>query len=236
MAKHGNNAVSSQSGSAEFFRQLGVPLNVTAADAQALLSMHNFCFFFAPNYHRALRFASSARKSLGVKTIMNVLGPLVNPVSVTHQLIGVFDKELLVPVARAAHQLGISEVAVVHGHDGQDEVSIHTLTSVVRMHADGTLQQYTIDPTHYGFAQYALTDLVGGNASTNAQLALDLVAGKGRPAIRDAVILNSAVALSLCYPKISIKSAIPQCYNALSSGAVAQTLQGIAAYSTDSPA
>lgn len=229
VAKHGNRAVSSRAGSAEFFQQLGIPLEINATQAKQLLVQYNFCFFFAPRYHSALRFAVAARRALGVKTILNVLGPLANPARATHQLIGVFDAGLLVPMARAAHRLGVQEVMVVHGEDGQDEISISGPTNVARINSEGDLQEYRIEPQQYGFQPRPLAELIGGDAAENATLARELMAGGGREALRDAVILNAAAALALCTPAITMEQAVEKCRSALQSGAVAERLQAIVA-------
>lgn len=230
VAKHGNRAVSSRTGSAEFFQQLGIPLRIPAAEAERMLATHNFCFLFAPHYHGALRFAAAARKALGVKTLLNVLGPLANPACPTHQLIGVFDKQLAVPVARAAHRLGIQEVMVVHGEDGQDEISISGPTNIVRMHADGTLQEYTVEPRQYGLPHHPIREVLGGDAVENARIAQEIMNNSDdHTAIRDAVILNAAAALSLATPALTIEQAVTQCRHALQSGAVATNVRTIAA-------
>lgn len=227
VAKHGNRAVSSRSGSAEFYSALGIPIQLTPQQAQLLLAKSGFTFLFAPIYHSAMRFAAPARKSLGVKTIMNTLGPLLNPAHVDAQLVGVFSKRLCTTMAEAARTLGIKRALFVHAHDGQDEISVTGKTDTVLLQADGSLTEGEIDPAAYGFKLHALADLIGGDVNENVALANALLAGKGRAALQDAVILNSAAALSVSNDSLSIPEAIDLCRNALQSGAAAQKLQEI---------
>ncbi|MFA6507626.1 MAG: bifunctional anthranilate synthase component II/anthranilate phosphoribosyltransferase, partial [Treponemataceae bacterium] len=174
VAKHGNRAVSSKSGSADFYEALGIPVNVSVAEAQTLLEKTNFTFLFAPIYHGAMRHAAPARKALGIKTIMNLVGPLSNPADAPYQIIGVYEKALLRPVAEAARLLGVKRVMTMRSRDGMDEISPCAPTDIVEIAEDGTVTEYVFDPKAEGFGLYDHAELKGGNAVDNARLARDL--------------------------------------------------------------
>ena len=197
VAKHGNRAVTSTSGSADFYRVLGIAIDLPPPMTRRLIDEEGFGFLFAPIYHGAMRHAGPTRRELGVKTIMNLLGPLVNPAAAEYQLIGVYAEKLVPVVAEAAHLLGIRRAAVVHGLDGIDEISISAPTRMVVVDENGSLAESTVDPSEFGISGHRLDDLTGGSAEENVALAREVLAGKGRPAIRDAVALNAAAALAI---------------------------------------
>ena len=196
VAKHGNRAVSSRSGSADFYSAMGFKIDLKPEQAAQVLTDTGFAFLFAPVYHGAMRFAGPVRKELGAKTIMNLLGPLVNPASATHQLIGVYDASLGPLLARAAQILGAQRTLIVFGTEGLDEMSVGapTLWWLVTPEA---ITEGRFDPSQVGLSGYTLDDLLGGTAEDNAALARDLLTGVGRPALRDAVCLNAGAALWL---------------------------------------
>jgi anthranilate synthase/phosphoribosyltransferase len=198
VAKHGNRAASSPCGSAEFYRELGVPVDVPPAASEKLLRDTGFCFLFAPTYHGAMRHASKARSELGIKSAMNLVGPLTNPADASYQLIGVFDPEFCGPVAEAAHLLGVRRVMVVHGEDGQDEISVSARTKVVEIDEAGTRTDYTLTPDEFGIPRFSVEDLKGGTATQNAETALAILEGRGPDAVREAVLLNAGAALYIC--------------------------------------
>jgi len=225
VAKHGNRAVSSKSGSADFYEALGVPVNVSPEAAQELLARTNFAFLFAPLYHGAMRFAASARKALGVKTIMNLIGPLANPADAKYQVIGVYEKALLKPVARAARILGVERVVTVYSRDGMDEISPCAPTDAVEIGSDGVESEYVIDPGELGFGKHKGEELAGGDAAENAKLALDLLGGAGRPALEAAVALNAGAALYVAGAAESIAEGARAAAAALADGRVAAKLK-----------
>jgi anthranilate synthase/phosphoribosyltransferase len=175
VAKHGNRAVSSVSGSADFYKALGIDTELQAKEAANLIKESGFAFLFAPFYHKAMRHAASVRKELGVKTIMNLLGPLSNPASASYQLIGVFAAEYVKPVAKAAILLGLKRVLVVHGAGGIDEISVSGETYAVYADAEGNLEEMTIKPADFGIGTYPVESLAGGSAEENAALAKALL-------------------------------------------------------------
>ncbi len=228
VAKHGNRAVSSKSGSADFYRALGIAIDLPPAFTERLIRDHGFGFLFAPIYHGAMRHAAVPRRELGVKTIMNLLGPLVNPAAAAFQVIGVYAPEYVPIVAQAAHLLGISRAMVVHGTDGIDEISVSAPTLSVTVDEEGTLHQSTLDPGDYGINGHSLSDLTGGDAEENAAIAAELLAGGGPPAVRDAVAINAAAALAVYGVVPNIAAGFTRVRAAFGDGSLATYVERIA--------
>jgi anthranilate synthase/phosphoribosyltransferase len=217
VAKHGNRAVSSRSGSADFYAAMGMKIDLKPDQAAQVLRSTGFAFLFAPVYHGAMRFAAPVRKELGVKTIMNLLGPLVNPAQASHQLIGVYDASLGPLIARAAQILGAKKVLVVFGTEGLDEMSVGAPTLYWLVTPD-SITEGRFDPSRIGLSGYVLDDLKGGTADDNADLARDLLSGGGRPALRDAVCLNAGAALWLTELAGSIEEGYAQALKTFDDG------------------
>jgi len=220
VAKHGNRAVSSRSGSADFYGALGLKIDLKPAQAAQVLEDTGFAFLFAPVYHGAMRHAAPVRKELGVKTIMNLLGPLANPARASHQLIGVYDASLGPLIARAAQLLGVKKALVVFGTEGLDELSVGAPSLYWLVTPEGIVEG-RFDPAQVGLAGYVLDDLTGGTADDNAALALDLLAGVGRPALRDAVCLNAGAALWLADQVGSIEEGFARVRRTFDDGSLA---------------
>ncbi len=233
VAKHGNRAVSSLSGSAEFFKELGIAIDLPPEKTERLIRETNFAFLFAPMYHGAMKFAAPVRRDLGIKTIMNLLGPLVNPAGASFQLIGVYDDAFCLSMAKAAKMLGIKRVMVVHGADGMDEISVTGPTRVVSIDESNTLRDETIDPSLFGFKPYHLDELKGGSPAENAEMALSLIKGEGSAALWDAVAVNTGAALYVAGLADSPLSGYEAANEALSSGAVGRKLEEVAAKSKE---
>jgi anthranilate phosphoribosyltransferase len=193
VAKHGNRAVSSASGSADVLEALGVRLDLPAARVAECIDEVGFGFLFAPAHHPAMRHAGPVRSSLGVRTIFNVLGPLTNPVGARRQLVGVFDEALVLPIAETLRELGSERALVVHGFDGLDELS-PAGPSICADASPAGVTVGTIDPAELGLAPSRTEDLTGGDAATNARLLRALLDGERGPR-RDAVALNAGAAL-----------------------------------------
>lgn len=225
IAKHGNRAVSSRSGSADFYEALGIPVTLSPDEARSMLRETNFVFLFAPVYHGAMRFAAPARKVLGIKTIMNLVGPLSNPADAAYQIIGVYEESLLETVAQAAHLLGVKRVLTVHSRDGMDELSPTVPTDIVEIDESGSVRRFVFDPAALGLGTYDFSELRGADARYNADLALDLIAGAGRPALEAAVAFNAGAALYVAGRVSSIAEGAKMAANALASGAVAEKLE-----------
>ena len=227
VAKHGNRGVSSPTGSADLFAALGVDTGVSPAQASVLLERTGFAFLFAPTYHGAMRHAAPVRAELGIKTVLNLLGPLVNPAAAEYQLIGVYDAALCEPMARAARLLGVRRVLVVHGADGLDEVSVTGPTRMVEIGDDDECRVSEFDAASCGIAPAKLDELRGGDAEHNAALARELLAGGGPPALRDAVAVNAGAALYVAGAAPDIAAGYRRARTVLQDGTAAAKLQDV---------
>ncbi len=197
VAKHGNRAISSKCGSADFYEALGMRITLTPAESEELLADEGFAFLFAPLYHQAMKHAAVPRRQLGIKTIMNLLGPLANPAGAAYQLIGVYSEAMCDPVARAAQMLGLKRGLVVHGLDGLDEISVASDTRIVYFDDSGAFESFVSTPEELGIERYPAGGLAGGEAKKNAEIGRQLLAGGGPAALRDAVCLNAGAGLAV---------------------------------------
>jgi len=229
VAKHGNRGVSSPSGSADFYRELGVAVDAATAASEELLRRTGFCFLYAPIYHGAMRHAARARSELGIKSAMNLVGPLSNPADASYQLIGVYDAAFCGPVAEAAHMLGVRRVMAVHGEDGLDEISVSARTLVVEVDETGSRRDYTLTPEEFGINRYPIGELRGGTPAENARTALELIGGAGPRAIQEAVLLNAGASLYICGIARNIGEGYLQARDALLSGRAAAKLAQVQA-------
>lgn len=227
VAKHGNRAVSSKSGAADFFEAIGIKIDNKPADTAKLIEQTGFGFLMAPVYHPAMRFASPVRKALGIKTIMNLLGPLLNPAGAQYEVLGVYSADLLETYAHAAKNLGAKRVMVVASDDGFDEISPCAPTRVFQINKDGKEYKYTINPADYGITDANAEELAGGSGEENARMALELLAGGGRKTLRYAVSLNAGAVLYLSGKAKSIKDGYEMALNALSTGKAKAKLEEI---------
>lgn len=193
VAKHGNRAVSSQSGSADVLTELGININVEPNVAARLIEEKGMAFLFAQNYHSAMKNAALPRREIGTRTIFNILGPLTNPAFVKGQVLGIFSKDLTNPVAQVLGRLGSERALVIHGEDGLDEITTTGFTYVSEL-KDGFVTDYKIYPEDYGIKRSVLKDISGGTAKENASIILNILKGKKGPQ-RNIVIINAAAAL-----------------------------------------
>ncbi len=223
VAKHGNRAVSSRSGSAEVLKELGFPVDVTPEEAQQLLQRHGFAFLFAPTFHPAMEHVVGVRRDLAIRTIFNVLGPLCNPAGVKHQVIGVFAKEWLRRLADVLKNLGSEHVLLVHGHDGVDEFSLTGLSDVVELLPNGEIKEYSFDPSSLGLSLCTLNDLQGGGAKDNAEIARDVLNGAKGPR-RDMVCLNAAAVIYVGGLANSLQEGLALAYRSIDSGKALKAL------------
>jgi anthranilate synthase/phosphoribosyltransferase len=224
VAKHGNKAVSSLSGSSEFYTELGIEINHTPANTINMLTDTGFAFLFAPIYHEAMKYAAPVRKELGMKTIMNLLGPLVNPAGAEYQIIGVYSDEFCIPVAEAARMLGLKKAAIVHGFDGLDEISVTGPSRIVLLKEDGNISDEVFDPKKHGIPTYELSELKGGNAGQNAETALEILNGEGHEAVKTASALNAGAGLYLYGIADSIEQGYKLASSAIETGKVLEQL------------
>ncbi|MDY4431139.1 anthranilate phosphoribosyltransferase, partial [Evtepia sp.] len=193
VAKHGNRAASSQCGTADCLEALGVNIQQSPQRCKELLDEVGMCFFFAQKYHTSMKYVGAIRKELGFRTVFNILGPLTNPGSPTMQLLGVYDRYLVEPLAQVLMSLGVQRGMVVYGEDKLDEISLSAPTTVCEF-KDGWYKVYTIAPEDFGLTRCQKADLVGGSPAENAQITRDILNGAKGPK-RDAVLLNAGAAL-----------------------------------------
>ncbi|MCP2670341.1 anthranilate phosphoribosyltransferase [Maricaulaceae bacterium EIL42A08] len=196
VAKHGNKAASSKSGSAEVLEAVGVNLFAKPDQLEQSLRDARVAFLFAQAHHGAVRHVGPARRTLGVRTIFNLLGPLSNPAGAKRQLLGVFDRKWLVPLAEALRDLGAERALIVHGEDGLDEITTTGVTYAAELAEDGAISTYEITPEDAGLTRASLDDLKGGEPEENAVALRALLEGEKSP-YRDIVVLNAAAALRL---------------------------------------
>ncbi|MCH5322210.1 MAG: bifunctional anthranilate synthase component II/anthranilate phosphoribosyltransferase [Helicobacter sp.] len=201
--KHGNKAITSQSGSADLLNALGINANMDIINAKAIYKKLKITFLFAQKFHSAMRFAAPARSSLGFKTAFNLIGPLSNPAPVTHQLIGVFDKSYTEIMAKALAILGVKRAMVVSGLDGYDEISLCAPTQITEL-KNGEIKTFVFNPIELGldFVNHSL--LKGGDAKENAQISFDIFNNIPSPKL-DLVALNMGAALYVCEQADSLK-------------------------------
>lgn len=225
IAKHGNRAVSSKSGSADVLEALGIPVTLSPSEAADCLRATNLCFLFAPLYHQAMKHAAGPRKELAVRTVFNLLGPLTNPAGATHQLMGVYDASLLPTVAAVLRELEVERALVVAGSDGLDELTV-TGTSHIAELRDGTIRTYEVEPEQFGLRRHDKDALRGGDASENAMIIQDVFAGK-RGAARDIVLLNAGAILYLADRVSSIEAGVIRAAELIDDGHVMRKLEHI---------
>ena len=206
VAKHGNRAASSKCGAADVLEALGVNIAASPERSKALLERIGLCFLFAQNYHIAMKYVAPVRRELGIRTIFNVLGPLANPAGANMELLGVYDKELVEPMARVLSNLGVKRAMVVYGQDGLDEISMSAATSVCEV-LGGTYRNYEIEPEEFGFKRCRKEELCGGSPEENAEITRSILSGRHGPK-RDAVTLNAGAALHIARPELSIADGI----------------------------
>ena len=228
VAKHGNRAVTSRTGSADVLEALGVRLDLTAESAGRSLDNLGITFLFAPNYHSAMRNAAGARKEMGVRTVFNLLGPLTNPAGASRQLLGVYSDVYVPILAEVLRQLGSERAMIVHGSDGMDELTVFAKNHVAELH-DGKIREYTLDPAELGLAHTDRSAVSGGNAQENAARIRGVLAGEAGPA-RDIVVLNAAAALVVAGVAADVQAGVERVRGALDSGEAARKLEQLAAF------
>jgi len=239
VAKHGNRAITSQSGSADVLEELGIPTNLGPREVAKSLHDQQFVFFFAPNFHPAFKHIAPARKlaaERGHRTIFNFLGPLLNPVRPSAQLLGVPRPELCEPLARVLQQLGTRRVMVVSGgigaQDGAhlDEFSTIGATTIAEYYQDRGFHTSEMDPGHFDFRPVRLEDLKGGDRRENAFILRQILAGKERGPKRDAVLLNSGASLFVAGKAKSLVEGLDLAASVIDSGKALAKLDALVHY------
>lgn len=222
VAKHGNRAASSKSGAADVLEALGVKINVSPEKSAAMLKKIGICFLFAQNYHIAMKYVAPIRKELGIRTVFNILGPLSNPAGANMELMGVYEQELVEPLAQVMAKLGVVRGMVVYGQDKLDEISMSAPTSICEI-KDGWFKTSVIAPEDFGFKRCAKEELKGGTPEENAKITLDILNG-GRGPKRDAVLMNAGASLYIGGKAGTMKDGIALAAELLDSGKALETL------------
>lgn len=228
VVKHGNRAVSSSCGAADAVEGLGLPLELDPEDVRALVARHNFAFLFAPRFHPTFRNVMPIRRELGVRTLFNLLGPLLNPARPSHMLLGVARTELLPLMARTLLLTGVRRAAVVHGAGGYDELTPLGPARVLLLSGDGegrgTLAELSVDPADYGIAPCTPEELAVPDRDTAVRVLRDLLSGGGPAPMRDMLVLNVGMALHLLEPDMPLADAMTAARLALAAGAGGKVL------------
>ncbi|MCR5676353.1 MAG: anthranilate phosphoribosyltransferase [Lachnospiraceae bacterium] len=224
VAKHGNRAASSLSGTADCLEALGANIQEDPELCLRLLKEVGFCFMFAQKYHAAMKYVGPIRKELGFRTVFNILGPLTNPAKPEMFLLGVYDEYLVEPVAKVLATLGVKHALVVYGTDRLDEISASAPTVTCELR-DGFYRTTTIQPEDFGLVRGTKEELVGGTAEENAQITRDILNGKIKGARLNAVLLNAGAGIYIGGQAASIADGIKCAQKLIDNGAAAKTLE-----------
>ena len=228
VAKHGNRAMTSRTGSADVLEALGVRLDLTPESAGRSLDVLGITFLFAPNFHSAMRNAAGVRREMGVRTVFNLLGPITNPAGATRQLLGVYADTYVAVLAEVLRQLGSERAMIVHGSDGMDELTVFGTSPVAELR-DGKIKEYTIDPAAFGLAHTDRAGVAGGSAQENAARIRAILGGAKGPA-RDIVLLNAGAALAVAGVTDGLEAGIERARSAIDRGEAARKLDELAAF------
>lgn len=226
VAKHGNRAVSSKSGSADLLEAAGVRLDLSAEQVSRCVEQVGVGFMFAVNHHSAMKHAIGARKELATRTLFNLLGPITNPAGVPNQLLGVYSKQWLRPLAEVLRELGSQHVLVVHSADGLDEISLADETYVAELKA-GEISEYTITPEQFGIERASLQSLKVADASQSLALIKELLSGQEGPAA-DIVALNAGAAIYAANIASNLAEGVVLAQDILASGTGGEKLKELA--------
>jgi anthranilate phosphoribosyltransferase len=226
VAKHGSRSVTSKSGSADMFEELGVRLDLSIEKSARLLEESGFTFMFAQNHHPAMKFIMPVRKTIPDKTIFNILGPLTNPAGAKKSLLGVFHKSFVPKMAEALRINGAVSTMVVSSAEGMDEISISDITYASRLH-NGTISEFIIDPQEYGIKRAPLGAIVGGDSKENALILHNIFNGKSTDAQRDIVLVNTASALMVDGLARDIQDGLEMTREAIKTGKAKEKLKQI---------
>ena len=235
VAKHGNRSASSMCGSADVLEALGVNISIPPEKSTELLQNIGICFLFAQNYHIAMKYVAPIRRELAIRTVFNILGPLTNPAGAKMELMGVYDADLVEPLAQVLCNLGVANAMVVHGEDGLDEISLCAATKVCEV-KNGWTKSYIITPEQFGFERCDLSDLRGGTAEDNAEILRAIVQGDDLELYqhkRNAAVLNAAAALYISGKYESIEAGIRKIQEVIQTGEAKRKLEEFIHYSNN---
>ena len=225
VAKHGNRAITSKCGSADVLDALGIPTMLAPEDAAAALREHRFCFLLAPSHHPAMKAVMPVRRAIGVRTVLHVLGPLLNPAGARRQVMGVYSSRLVPLVAEAMTMLGAQHALVVHGDGGLDELALSGPSEVAEVR-NGEVLQYTVSPEEFGLERAPMSALEGGDAKANAEILSAVFAGEAGPR-RNVVLLNAAAVLLTAGHAKNLKQGVEVATVAIDSGAVTRLVAAL---------
>ena len=224
VAKHGNRAASSKSGAADVLEALGVKIDLPPERSAQLLKKILICFLFAQNYHIAMKYVAPIRKELGIRTVFNILGPLSNPAGANMELMGVYEEELVEPLAQVMAKLGVVRGMVVYGQDKLDEISMSAPTSVCEIR-DGWFQSYEITPEQFGYTRCTKEELTGGTPEENAEITRKILSGEDLGAKRCAVCLNAGAAIYIAGKAATMEEGVRMAERLIDEGAAAGKLE-----------
>ncbi|MEH2508809.1 anthranilate phosphoribosyltransferase [Nitrobacteraceae bacterium AZCC 1564] len=229
VAKHGNRALSSKSGAADVLTSLGIKIDITPDDVGRCIAEAGIGFMFAPTHHPAMKNVGPTRVELATRTIFNLLGPLSNPAGVKRQMVGVFSKHWVQPLAQVLKNLGAESVWVVHGSDGLDEITLTGPTFVAALEK-GNIRSFEVTPEDAGLPRATSAELKGGDADANAKSLLGVLEGKPS-AYRNVALINAAAALVVAGKAKDLKEGVAIGAKSLDSGAAADKLKRLVAVS-----
>lgn len=224
VAKHGNRAASSLSGTADCQEALGANIHQDPDKARQMLEKVGMCFLFAQQYHSAMKYVGPIRRELGFRTVFNILGPITNPANPDYFLLGVYDEYLVEPVAKVLDKMGVRRALVVYGQDKLDEVSPSAPTTVCELR-DGYYRTTQISPEDFGLERGKKEDLVGGTPQENAEITKGILTGKIQGTKRNAVLLNSGLALYAAGAAETMQDGVSKAAEMIDSGAALRKME-----------
>ena len=224
VAKHGNRAASSKSGTADCLEALGANINLEPEKCVSLLEDAGFCFFFAQKYHTSMKYVGAIRRELGFRTVFNILGPLTNPIKPSRQLLGVYDEYLLEPLAKVLTSLGVKNGMVVYGREKLDELSTAGETAVCEFN-NGEYSSYVLTPEQFGLTRSTKKDLEGGTPEENAAITRDILSGKDRGPKFETVLMNAGAALYISGKATDIADGIEKARELIDNGEALKAME-----------
>ena len=224
VAKHGNRAASSKSGTADCLEALGANINLEPEKCVSLLEDAGFCFFFAQKYHTSMKYVGAMRRELGFRAVFNILGPLTNPIKPSRQLLGVYDEYLLEPLAKVLTSLGVKNGMVVYGREKLDELSTAGETAVCEFN-NGEYSSYVLTPEQFGLTRSTKKDLEGGTPEENAAITRDILSGKDRGPKFETVLMNAGAALYIAGKATDIADGIEKARELIDNGEALKAME-----------
>ncbi len=224
VAKHGNRAASSMSGTADCQEALGINIQQTPEACGKLLREAGLCFMFAQKYHSSMKYVGAVRRELGVRTVFNILGPLTNPASPEYMILGVYDEYLVETLAKVLTSLGVRHGMVVYGQDKLDEISISAPTTICEL-KDGWYRTFEITPEQFGLKRGSKSDIIGGTPEENARITRGILAGEIRDARRDIVLMNAGAAIYCGGAAESFEDGVKKAAEMIDSGKAMEVLE-----------